>query len=109
MLHDTLLVIGFMGLSHWLVQYTPWLAKALLVEPFRINLTIVAAVLTVMSYSIIDTIVVFDRIRERLRRRTRERTASICRPVRDAASDSVTHGAVSSSASAIRAPWLSHG
>ena len=28
------------------------------------NLTVVAAVLTVMSYSMIDTIVVFDRIRE---------------------------------------------
>jgi len=64
MLHDTLLVLGFLGLSHWIVQFTPWLAKALLIEPFRINLTIVAAVLTVMSYSMMDTIVVFDRIRE---------------------------------------------
>jgi SecD/SecF fusion protein len=36
----------------------------LLVEPFRVNLTIVAAILTVMSYSMIDTIVVFDRVRE---------------------------------------------
>jgi SecD/SecF fusion protein len=35
-----------------------------LLEPFRINLTLVAAILTVMSYSMIDTIVVFDRIRE---------------------------------------------
>jgi len=64
MIHDTLLVIGFMGLAHLMSQYAPWLAKALLVEPFRINLTIVAAVLTVMSYSMIDTIVVFDRVRE---------------------------------------------
>ncbi len=64
MLHDTVMVLGFLGLSHWMVQYTPWLAKVLLVEPFRINLTIVAAVLTVMSYSMIDTIVVFDRVRE---------------------------------------------
>jgi SecD/SecF fusion protein len=64
MLHDTLLVVGFIGLSHWMVAYTPWLARILLIEPFRINLTIVAAILTVMSYSMIDTIVVFDRIRE---------------------------------------------
>jgi SecD/SecF fusion protein len=42
----------------------PFIASALLIEPFRVNLTIVAAVLTVMSYSMIDTIVVFDRIRE---------------------------------------------
>jgi SecD/SecF fusion protein len=64
MLHDTLLVVGAVGLSHWITSGTPWLARILLVEPFRVNLTIVAAVLTVMSYSMIDTIVVFDRIRE---------------------------------------------
>ncbi len=63
MLHDVALVIGAVGLSHYVAQ-VPWLAGALLVEPFRVNLTIVAAVLTVMSYSMIDTIVVFDRIRE---------------------------------------------
>ena len=33
-------------------------------EPFRINLTVVAGVLTIMAYSMVDTIVVFDRIRE---------------------------------------------
>jgi SecD/SecF fusion protein len=64
MIHDTLLVIAFLGLSHWVSQYLPWVAHALMIEPFRINLTIVAAVLTVMSYSMIDTIVVFDRVRE---------------------------------------------
>jgi SecD/SecF fusion protein len=64
MIHDTLLVIGFMGLAHWIVQFAPEVAKVLMIEPFRINLTIVAAVLTVMSYSMIDTIVVFDRVRE---------------------------------------------
>jgi SecD/SecF fusion protein len=64
MLHDTFLVVGAIGLSHWIVQFTPGLAKILLIEPLRVNLTIVAAVLTIMSYSMIDTIVVFDRIRE---------------------------------------------
>ena len=64
MIHDVALVVGALGLSHWVSQYMPWLAHALLIEPFRVNLTIVAAVLTVMSYSMIDTIVVFDRIRE---------------------------------------------
>jgi len=64
MLHDTLLVVGAIGLAHAMCQYVPWLANGLLVEPFRLNLTLVAAVLTVMSYSMIDTIVVFDRIRE---------------------------------------------
>ena len=36
----------------------------LLIEPFKINLTIVAAFLTIVGYSVNDTIVVFDRIRE---------------------------------------------
>jgi SecD/SecF fusion protein len=63
MIHDVALVVGAVGLSHYVVKL-PWLAQLLLIEPFRVNLTIVAAVLTVMSYSMIDTIVVFDRIRE---------------------------------------------
>ena len=63
MIHDVALVVGAVGLSHYIVKI-PWLASALMIEPFRVNLTIVAAVLTVMSYSMIDTIVVFDRIRE---------------------------------------------
>ncbi len=64
MLHDVLIAIGVIGLSHFAADYVPGLSKALLLEPFRMNLTLVAAVLTVMSYSMIDTIVVFDRIRE---------------------------------------------
>jgi len=63
MLHDTVLVIGFIGLSHFVGK--TFIGKdILLIEPFRVNLTLVAAVLTVMSYSMVDTIVVFDRIRE---------------------------------------------
>ena len=61
LIHDTLIVIGAIGLSHYLDN---GLGRALMVEPFRINLTLVAAILTVMGYSMIDTIVVFDRIRE---------------------------------------------
>src|SRR5206468_11619293 len=64
MIHDTLLAIGAIGLAHLAFQYAPWLAQILLLEPFRLNLTLVASILTIMSYSMIDTIVVFDRIRE---------------------------------------------
>ncbi len=63
MLHDTLLVIGAVGLTHMVAGTA--IGRALLIEEgFRINLTLVASILTVMSYSMIDTIVVFDRIRE---------------------------------------------
>lgn len=62
MIHDTIMVIGAIGLSHWLAGNA--LGHALLLEPFRVNMTLVASILTVMGYSMVDTIVVFDRIRE---------------------------------------------
>ena len=61
LIHDTLAVIGAVGLSHYLDN---GFGHMFLIEPFRINLTLVAAILTIMGYSMIDTIVVFDRIRE---------------------------------------------
>jgi SecD/SecF fusion protein len=61
--HDTLVTIAALGFAHFLVHFST-LAKILQIEPFRIDLTIVAGILTVMGYSMIDTIVVFDRIRE---------------------------------------------
>lgn len=64
LLHDTLFVLAAIGIAHYVSQFSEPLAKALLLEPFRINLTLVAAVLTVMGYSMNDTVVVFDRIRE---------------------------------------------
>jgi SecD/SecF fusion protein len=63
MLHDVVIVIGVIGLSHYLANFE-FARKFLLIEPFRMNLTLVAAILTVMGYSMVDTIVVFDRIRE---------------------------------------------
>jgi SecD/SecF fusion protein len=62
LLHDTVFTLAALGFAHWLVT-TP-LAGPLQLEPFRINLTVVAGILTIMGYSMIDTIVVFDRIRE---------------------------------------------
>jgi len=38
--------------------------SALLIEPFRIDLGVVAALLTIIGYSLNDTIVILDRIRE---------------------------------------------
>jgi SecD/SecF fusion protein len=64
MIHDTVMVIGAVGIAHLLYLNAKPVAAGLLLEPFRLNLTLVAAILTVMSYSMIDTIVVFDRIRE---------------------------------------------
>jgi preprotein translocase subunit SecF len=53
--HDTLITVGAFSLTNR-----------------EISLTVVAAVLTLVGYSMNDTIVVFDRIRENLRTRRRE-------------------------------------
>lgn len=62
--HDVIITIGLFVLCGWVVEFTPGLAKALMIEKFQIGLTEVAAFLTLIGYSLNDTIVVFDRIRE---------------------------------------------
>ena len=62
LVHDVLVALGALALSYWLAQL-PFMS-ALLIEPFKINLPIIAAFLTIIGYSINDTIVIFDRIRE---------------------------------------------
>jgi SecD/SecF fusion protein len=64
LIHDVLFTIGMLALSHYIVQWTPSLAQLLRIESFQINLTIVAALLTIIGFSVNDTIVTFDRMRE---------------------------------------------
>jgi SecD/SecF fusion protein len=63
LVHDTLFVVAAIGVAHYASE-VGFIRDALLLEPFRINLTVVAAILTVMGWSMNDTVVVFDRIRE---------------------------------------------
>ncbi|HZL34984.1 MAG TPA: protein translocase subunit SecD [Tepidisphaeraceae bacterium] len=63
LIHDVLFTIAALGFAHYLWN-VPGIGWALQLEPFRIDLTVVAGILTIMGYSMIDTIVVFDRIRE---------------------------------------------
>jgi SecD/SecF fusion protein len=53
--HDVLIVIGLFSLLQGLLPFS-----------LEINTSFVAAVLTVVGYSINDTVVVFDRVRERV-------------------------------------------
>ncbi|HBT46647.1 MAG TPA: protein translocase subunit SecF [Peptococcaceae bacterium] len=55
LLHDVLVTVGLFALFRW-----------------EINSAFVAAILTIIGYSLNDTIVVFDRIRENLRMRKKE-------------------------------------
>jgi SecD/SecF fusion protein len=62
--YDVLVTIGFLAFSAYIVGGAEPLASLLLIDKFQINLTLVAALLTIMGYSLNDTIVIFDRIRE---------------------------------------------
>ncbi|HHV15924.1 MAG TPA: protein translocase subunit SecF [Gelria sp.] len=59
-IHDVLFVLGLFSLFQW-----------------EINTSFIAAILTVVGYSINDTIVIFDRIRENLRMKRKEDYASL--------------------------------
>ena len=60
LVHDVLITLGILALCHWLAGPLGFL----LIEDFKIGLTEIAAFLTIIGYSLNDTIVVFDRIRE---------------------------------------------
>ncbi len=60
LIHDVLVVLGAIAVSFWLKDYL----GIILVEDFKISLAVIAALLTIIGYSLNDTIVVFDRIRE---------------------------------------------
>jgi SecD/SecF fusion protein len=64
LVHDVLVTLGFVALSAYIVRYVPWLAHALMIDKFQIDLVLVAAFLTIIGYSLNDTIVIFDFIRE---------------------------------------------
>ena len=62
LIHDVIIVVGLVAVSGWL--HDTFLGRALGISSFKIDLAMIAAVLTVIGYSVNDTIVVFDRIRE---------------------------------------------
>ncbi|MBN1507754.1 MAG: protein translocase subunit SecD [Sedimentisphaerales bacterium] len=64
--HDVSTALGAIAASAFLAKTA--IGQALLIGDFRINGTVIAAILTLLGYSLNDTIVVFDRIRENRRR-----------------------------------------
>ncbi len=64
LIHDLFFTLGAIALCHYIYVWAPWAAYYLGVEDFKIDLPSVAALLTLVGYSVSDTIVVFDRIRE---------------------------------------------
>lgn len=66
LLHDVLIVIGLIAFAEILYEHESFssISRALMIEPFKIDLNLVAALLTLIGYSLNDTIVIMDRIRE---------------------------------------------
>ena len=62
MIHDVLFTLGAMVSCVYIANTA--FGRTLLIGDFKINLQTIAAFLTVIGYSLNDTIVVFDRIRE---------------------------------------------
>lgn len=63
LVHDVLVALAFVGFSG-LIGGAGKPGHFLMIEDFKINMPIIAALLTIIGYSINDTIVIFDRIRE---------------------------------------------
>jgi SecD/SecF fusion protein len=58
--HDVAVAVALLALSKYLAPFMGWA----LVDDFKISLDVVAALLTIVGFSINDTIVIFDRLRE---------------------------------------------
>jgi len=63
-LHDCLVAVGVIGFAEIFYDFAPATATAVGIMPFKLDLNIMAAVLTVLGFSLNDTIVIMDRIRE---------------------------------------------
>ncbi len=64
--HDVFVALGLIALAEIIydAHIGENIARALLIEPFKIDLNLVAALLTIIGYSLNDTIIIMDRIRE---------------------------------------------
>ncbi len=67
LVHDVCITLGAVTACTYIAS--TGLGQTLLIEDFKINLAIIAALLTIIGYSLNDTIVVFDRIRENRRKK----------------------------------------
>jgi len=63
LVHDVLITLGAVAASYWLALI-PGVGNLLMIEQFKIDLPMVAAFLALIGFSVNDTIVIFDRIRE---------------------------------------------
>ena len=63
LVHDVTIALGLLAIAGSIGDENP-IGRALLLTDFKVDLSIVSALLTIVGYSLNDTIVIFDRIRE---------------------------------------------
>jgi len=63
LMHDVLITLGVLALTGYVANIS-FFSQSLKIEAFQIDLGVIAALLTVIGYSLNDTIVILDRIRE---------------------------------------------
>lgn len=63
LMHDVTITLGALALAGY-VANEAFFSQTLMIEAFQIDLGVIAALLTVIGYSLNDTIVILDRIRE---------------------------------------------
>ncbi len=63
LVHDVVIAIGLIALAEIIYERVP-AAAAIGIQPFKIDLGLIAAILTIIGYSLNDTIIILDRIRE---------------------------------------------
>jgi SecD/SecF fusion protein len=64
--HDTCITVGLVTACTYIAKTN--IGQSLLIGDFKINLAMIAAFLTLIGYSLNDTIVIYDRIRENRRK-----------------------------------------
>ncbi len=75
LVHDAVVAVAATVLAVY-IHKSP-VGKFLLVDNFKINMTMIAAYLTIIGYSVNDTIVIFDRVRENRGRTKQPLTAKL--------------------------------
>jgi SecD/SecF fusion protein len=63
-LHDCIVAVGLLAMAELICNSFPGFAGAIGLLPFKIDLNVIASILTILGYSLNDTIVIMDRIRE---------------------------------------------
>ena len=76
LVHDVTITLGALALAGY-VAHIAFFSQTLKVEAFQIDLGVIAALLTVIGYSLNDTIVILDRIRENMGSRGKQNGESV--------------------------------